>query len=211
MSDLQTNFGKLLGRQPTDAEVQELYRVRDALELKNNDALWLVLMTLQHYKTAYEQMPAAIAGAAATTLAKVKATADATMKASAESFKADMARAVAASAQEGARNTSRKQMWQWAGGAVAAAFLSLGLLGWTAFTKGVEAGRAEGYDRAKDEKAAAAWANTPQGQSAYRLAQGGDLNMLADCNGDGWKIQKNICFPFSDSHQLTRGWHLAPK
>ena len=39
MSDLSTSFEKLLGRQATDAEVHKLHRVRDALELKNNDAL----------------------------------------------------------------------------------------------------------------------------------------------------------------------------
>ena len=39
MSDLDDSFAKLLGRQPSDAERQNLYRVRDALGLKNNDAL----------------------------------------------------------------------------------------------------------------------------------------------------------------------------
>ena len=130
MSGLDISFEKFLGRQPTDAEVQKLYRVRDALELKNNDALWLVLMALQHYETSYKEMPAAIEAVATSVLADVKTTADTTMKASAESFKADMARAVASVAQEVARDTSRKQMWQWAGGAVAAAFLSIALIGW---------------------------------------------------------------------------------
>ena len=51
MNDLETSFDRLLGRQPSDAEIQELYRVRDALGLRNNDSLWLVLLALQHYKT----------------------------------------------------------------------------------------------------------------------------------------------------------------
>ena len=33
MSDLDDSFAKLLGRQPSDAERQSLYRVRDALGL----------------------------------------------------------------------------------------------------------------------------------------------------------------------------------
>jgi hypothetical protein len=41
MSELDDSFAKLLGRQPSDAERQQLYTVRDALGLKNNDALWL--------------------------------------------------------------------------------------------------------------------------------------------------------------------------
>lgn len=211
MSDLDNSFQKLLGRQPTDAEVQKLYRVRDALELKNNDALWLVLMALQHYETSYERMPKAIETAASSVLLKVKAAADSTMKASAESFKADMAQAVASVAEDVARNTSRKQLWQWAAGAVGVAFLTLGLGGWGAFTKGAESGRAEAYQQVQDEKAAAAWANTPQGQAAYRLAQAGDLDLLVSCSAEGWKIEKKVCFPNVDVNNRVHGWHLAPK
>ena len=63
-------------RQPSDAERQQLYTVRDALGLKNNDALWLVLMALQHYQDQYERFPNAIALAAKETLASFKETAD---------------------------------------------------------------------------------------------------------------------------------------
>ena len=208
MSDLSTSFEKLLGRQPTDAEVHKLYSVRDALELKNNDALWLVLMALQHYETSYEQMPKAIEAAAASVLTKVKTTADTTMKASAESFKADMARAVASVAQDVARDTSRKQMWQWAGGAVGVAFLTLGLVSWGAFTKGAESGRAEAYRQVQDEKAAAAWANTPQGQTAYRLAQLGSIDQLATCNSPGWKVEHGACIPYQAQDGHAYGWKI---
>jgi len=34
--------------------------VRDALGLKSNDALWLVLMALQHYQSQYEKFPGRI-------------------------------------------------------------------------------------------------------------------------------------------------------
>ena len=60
MSELDDSFAKLLGRQPTDADRQRLYRVRDALGLKNNDALWLVLMALQHYESLYADIPDSI-------------------------------------------------------------------------------------------------------------------------------------------------------
>lgn len=64
MSDLDDSFTKLLGRQPSDTERQHLYRVREALGLKNNDALWLILMALQHYDTMYSAIPASIKDAA---------------------------------------------------------------------------------------------------------------------------------------------------
>ena len=64
MSELEESFAKLLGRQPSDTDRQRLYQVRDALDLKNNDALWLVLMALQHYETLYAGIPASIKSAA---------------------------------------------------------------------------------------------------------------------------------------------------
>jgi hypothetical protein len=64
MSELDDSFAKLLGRQPSDAERQQLYKVRDALGLKNNDALWLVLIALQHYENIYASIPASITAAA---------------------------------------------------------------------------------------------------------------------------------------------------
>jgi hypothetical protein len=64
MSDLEDIFTKLLGRQPSDADRQALYRVRDALGIKNNDALWLVIMALQSYDERYKAIPQAISKAA---------------------------------------------------------------------------------------------------------------------------------------------------
>ena len=64
MSELEESFAKLLGRQPSDTERQKLYRVRDALGLKNNDALWLLIMVLEHYQNLYESIPERIEAAA---------------------------------------------------------------------------------------------------------------------------------------------------
>jgi hypothetical protein len=213
MSDLDDSFAKLLGRQPTDADRQSLYRVRDALGLKNNDALWLVLMALQHYQGQYEKFPQAIAQAAKDTLVNFKATADATVKASAEAAKADLAQAVAAAAQEVAHNTSAKQMWQWAAGCIAVAFLCVGLFGWYMHSSGEKAGYnsgyAVGYSEAKDEKAAASWANTPEGRLAYRFAELGELQLLARCSGKGWKIEKGVCYPLQNNTDgKVYGWAL---
>ena len=212
MSDLDDSFAKLLGRQPSDAERQNLYRVRDALGLKNNDALWLVLMALQHYQGQYEKFPQAIAQSAKDTLVNFKVTADATVKASAEAAKADLAQAVAAAAQEVAHNTSAKQMWQWAAGCIAVAFLCFGLFGWhmhsEGSTSGYSLGYGTGYNEAKDEKAAAAWANTPEGRTAYRFAQSGELQRLARCSGKGWKVEKGACYPYPVPNEGTYGWRL---
>jgi hypothetical protein len=48
-------FAVLLGRAPTDAEKLELVRVKEALDLDNNDALWLLIMDLDHLRERFEQ------------------------------------------------------------------------------------------------------------------------------------------------------------
>jgi hypothetical protein len=48
-------FAVLLGRAPTDAEKLELVRVKEALDLDNNDALWLLIMDLDHLRGRFEQ------------------------------------------------------------------------------------------------------------------------------------------------------------
>ena len=211
MSELDDSFAKLLGKQPSDSERQHLYRVRDALDLKNNDAIWLILMALQHYQSQYEVFPSLIAQSAKDTLINFKATADATVKASAEAAKADLAQAVASAAHEVAHNTSRKQMWQWACGCCAVIGLVLGGLNWyvydKAHTAGLNSGYGVGYREAKDEKAAAAWANTPEGRLAYRFAQTGSIGSLAKCDRPGWYIEKGVCYvkPAADG---THGWRV---
>ncbi|MFL9903330.1 protein mobE [Paraburkholderia fungorum] len=212
MSELGDSFSKLLGRQPRDAELQQLYRVRDALGLRNNDSFWLILMALQHYLNLYEAFPKAIEKSAADTLKNLKATADATVRASVEASNEELAKAVAAAAREVADNTSRKQMWQWAGGSIAVAFLCVGVFGWymhsSGKNSGYQAGYGVGYSEAKDEKAAAAWANTPEGRLAYKLAQVGSIKDLAQCNSQGWYVQKGVCFVGAAKDGNIYGWKL---
>jgi hypothetical protein len=41
-----------------------------------------------------------------------------------------------------------------------------------------QVGYGAGYTEAKDEKTATAWASTPEGRTAYRFAQSGELQLL---------------------------------
>lgn len=79
-------------------------------------------------------------------------------------------------------------------------------------SSGWEDGQAEGYASARDEKAAAAWANTPNGQRAFALDRIGSLDMLTHCSGQGWTIEKQkggrVCFPMPDGHGSTIGWFI---
>jgi hypothetical protein len=66
-------------------------------------------------------------------------------------------------------------------------------------------GRSRGLELARDEQAAASWANTPEGRLAYRLAQGGDLEALARCTAPGWHLENDVCFPRTGTSGL-HGW-----
>jgi hypothetical protein len=103
-------------------------------------------------------------------------------------------------------------MWQWAGGSIGMAFLCVSLFGWYMHSSGknlgYEAGYGAGYSEAKDEKAAAAWANTPEGKQAFRFAQNGEIQRLARCNGKGWLIDKGNCYPYTVPGEGTYGWKL---
>ena len=57
MKTLEESFTTFLGRPPTDSERQVFLREREALNLKDNDAFWRLLMVLGHYETLYGRFP----------------------------------------------------------------------------------------------------------------------------------------------------------
>lgn len=53
-ASLETAFTQLLGRKATPQELAELHRVRNVLNLQDNDALWLILLALDYYRHEIE-------------------------------------------------------------------------------------------------------------------------------------------------------------
>jgi hypothetical protein len=208
---LEDSFTSLLGRQPSDKERQALLRTRDALNLKNNDALWLVLMALGHYETIYCRFPALIARAAADVTEKARTVAEGEVKAASSRLHAKLAETVAKSALDIADRAASTKRWQWVSTCLivaASAFLVVG--GWsyrTGHRSGYASGRADGYSDAHDERAAAAWANTPEGQLAYGLAAAGSIRELAACSGSGWVRRAGACFATVQNGSV-HGWNL---
>ena len=212
MNDLDDAFARLLARQPTDAERQRLYQVRDALDLKNNDALWMVLIALQNYDTMYERFPEMIKQAAAHTLLEFQKTANSTLDSTKAAAKADLAKAVAATASSVARLTIVRQAAIWMAICLSVCGTVFGVFGWSvhksAFQAGLDKGYAMAYISAKDEKAAASWANTPQGKAAYELAIAGSIENLKECDRPGWKNVQGICYVRPASDGSIYGWRI---
>ena len=211
MGDLDDSFTALLGHQPTDKEKQALYRARDALKLKPTDAIWQLLMVLQYYERLYEQMPARIETAAREVTKSVRAAAEAEATAAQEATRKALVGAVRDAAVRAASAATRAQVAKWVSAAGSIIGISLLAVGVSAFSRGRELGRAAGENVAKREcaalAAASSWANTAEGQLAYRLAQAGSLRELATCSGRGWVAKEGTCFA-QPEHGRLHGWHL---
>ena len=151
MNELGNSFTQLLGRQPSDAEKQALYRTKDALGIKNNDALWQVLIALQFYQTQYEKMPAEIARVVDEVTTGARAAAQAEAHAAMQTVKAELMKAVANSANKVAHKVAGKVKTQWIGGCFVIVTVCLGGTGWYAF----QAGEGQGYQQRKAEEAVA--------------------------------------------------------
>lgn len=210
MKTLEDSFTTLLGRQPGDAEKQALFRARDAFQIKNNDALWLLLAILGHYETLYGKFPGMIAEAAATVTEKARMVAEAEFRTAGARVRSELARSVAKAAHEIADRAASTKRSQWiAATLVLAMSVFIGVGGWSyraGRQSGFDAGRLEGYGAARDENAAAAWANTPEGQLAYDLAKAGSIRELATCSGRGWVRKGRVCLPRPG--KTLDGWNL---
>ena len=208
----QEVFKRLNVREATAEDVLKFELLTTALETTPWDAMLAVLVALDHYETLYGTIPKRITDTAANTLTSFKEAANAQATASMEQAKEALAKTVSEVAVKVASNTATKRMWQWAAGCIVVASMCFGGFGWymhsTGSSSGYALGYGTGYNEAKDEKAAAAWANTPEGKLAYRFAQSGELQRLARCSGKGWTVEKGNCYPQPVPKEGTYGWKL---
>jgi hypothetical protein len=58
---IEEAFTKVVGRQASERERERLYRLREALGLRDNDAFWSIVMALDHYDSFFRQYPAQLA------------------------------------------------------------------------------------------------------------------------------------------------------
>ena len=210
MAELDDSFTMLLGRQPTDKEKQALYRVRDALKLKTTDAVWLLLMALQHYETLYESFPARIREAAREVTESVRETALAETQSAAAKAEKALAEAVREAAVASAKRAAGAQRGKWVSIAAATVAVSLSITSWWQFGRGDRAGYASGWASATKQCASAAsaasWANTPDGQLAYAFAKVGGLDEAARCAGRGMVARDGGCSVLSERGRTMAHW-----
>ena len=208
---LDEAYYRLIGCQPSDEQIQELYRIREVLGLKPYDSLWMILMALQYHKDLYSQFPATIAEAAEKILIQFRETADAELKTSVESVKKSLSDAVVKSAEKVAAHVSKKSASRWM---IAAAMIISAVtvcVGGAGFYFGDQTGFARGFAAAREEAAAASWAATPSGAAAYKMHLSGDLEKIVKCNQPGWEQRGDWCYPLPNQAETptkTYGWKL---
>ena len=186
-------------------------RERDALRLKDNDALWSLLVVLGHYETLYPGIPARIAKVASDVADNLKAAAEVEFKAAAARTRAELAKSTAQTALDIADRIASTKRSKWISIAFTAAgaiFLGAGAgMYHQGFSSGGAVGRLDGYSKARDEKAAAAWANTPEGQLGFELAKAGILRDLAACSGKILVRKGDGCF-LKVGREPVFGWRV---
>lgn len=122
----------------------------------------------------------------------------------------------AADAADRRAHEQRRRRWdRWWNGALAAFALLVPIAGGYGYYLGNGAGEAQGYARARDETAAASWANTANGRLARRIDQASEQTIpaIAACPKDhGWKREKHDgaywCFGANPDAKTYSGWLL---
>ena len=114
-----------------------------------------------------------------------------------------------------AYETGRRRRDGWWNGALAAFALLVPVALGCGYYLGDEAGDASGYARARDEVAAASWANTPNGKLARQLDQASTMTIpdIAGCpKGNGWHSEKRegvrYCFATNANAKSITGWAM---
>lgn len=216
MSDTRAAIKLIAGVEPTPHQVRRVQAIAHSLDIPSNDAMMPILIMLDTYYGAFSALPekAQLAANAAaknaadqSTLAVNTAVAQAVM---------NLGPQVGSAISKVAKDINQVDKVKWMGGMAVLVALAFTALGWfthaTGYASGFETGQAAGYKAAANEKAAQAWANTEQGRLAYELAQAGDLEMLARCNGRAWSLSKGICLPQpyqEGKDNMVQGWSVG--
>jgi hypothetical protein len=173
-------FGRLFGEQPTAEQKLTLLQLQKELGLRDDDALWTILVVLGHYERLYERIPCKIQQASSFAIEQ----ANRGLQNNAESFRRrlerEMADAVVAQFKEvTADRTKADRRWATAA-ASTMSFILIILVGMGSYWWGRSTGE-------QSASAAQLWAQLPNGRYAQQLDEVGviaDLRLCRVSEGD---------------------------
>lgn len=205
-------YRQINGHDPSPEKILEFERTCTALQTTSTDAFLCVLVALDHYENLYATIPIKIKKSLDETLKGLQCAIDMQARESVDAVQTSLIESVSKAAHEVAKDMGVKQKWQWICGTVIAMCLTTGTLAWYFHTIGRQDGYGLGYaighQVARDEIAAAAWANTQEGKLAYQLATNARISDFVNCSGNGWQVKNAICYPFASADGKVTGWRL---
>jgi hypothetical protein len=210
--NFQKSYRQINGHDPTPEKILKFERTCAALQTTPNDALLCILVALDHYENLYSTIPVKIKKSLDETLIGLQGAMDIQAHTSVNAVQASLIESVSKAAHMVAKDVGVKQKWQWICGTVIAMCLCVGTLAWLFHKMGLQDGYSLGYgighQVARDEIAAAAWANTLDGKLAFQLATSTRISDFVNCSGPGWQVQNGICYPFASPDGKVTGWRL---
>ena len=213
MSDIPKAIRLIGGVEPTLEQLRHVQAIAHSLDIPANDAMMPILLMLDTYHGVFSALPEKVLKAANAAAINAAAQSTEAVNTAVAQAVSNLGPKVGEAVVKVANDMNRVNKVKWIGGVVLGVALLLTAFGGfthqTGYSSGFETGRAAGYKVAADEKAMAAWANTVQGRLAYELAQAGNLEKLAYCDGKGWQLEKGVCYPYGvmeDQKIMAYGW-----
>ena len=173
---------RLLRRELTDKEFQDIWHVKEVLEIRDDDALWDILIALNYYLFEYREFPTKIAEAAAEVLEGTQSAAATVAEAAIQKAHADLAAAVATAAQGVAKEIAGQRRAQWTTVAMATIVAGVAVFAggwWYAYGQGEKAAEAA----FQAQVPAFAWLASEAGQRAQDLSAEGTIDWLDSHDG----------------------------
>lgn len=197
----------LLGYEPTPADLAEIHRIQSVLNARDDDAILLVFIALLSHQKTLTLAPSILKTQLAAFADSAARIATAKTAELAEQTTRDLAQAVAAASVTVANETAKKSRFIWTAAATTTLAVCFSLVGYFAHSTGITAGYFSGLLEARNEVAAANWANTADGRKALRLSKSPAWPMLTKCHGAGWQIKDGVCYPHPANGRVS-GWPL---
>jgi hypothetical protein len=174
-------YKSLLGRDPSEEEMDNLRRIAKAGGFKENDAIWTLFVAMEHYQTLYKEAPARIKDAVEGAIASVKEGSDAHAKEAMAKAHTALAEAVSKAAKEVASKSAGRDYAKWLTAAISAAVVALSLVGAGAYYLGHHIATSAAQDRGE-------LAETAEGRAAHRLSKVSSIQRLSRCEDSNWRI-----------------------
>lgn len=217
MSDLKKIMKTISGNEPTPEQINRVMSIALDMDISKTDPMLPVLVMLDQYHGVFSELPKKMREASDTVAQGAASRSVEVVNLAVAQAVSKLGPKVGDAILKVAKDINQIDKMKWVGLLALTIAIVFSIFGWishtTGFSSGFETGKAAGYKAASNEASMAAWANTEQGRLAYELAQAGNLEMLANCNGRGWRLSKNICspLPYKDAKDeaMVAGWSVG--